>query len=156
MPRVRARLLLAEMSVRKSCAPAICSALPSPVTQRQASSCPKLPASPHPIMPDGAAAMQLSMPLGSWTPDPHVPDMLRHAPSSTPPTRLAGKQLEKLGLKDSLTKGGDERPPDEQRLAPKAVRKDAGWQVHHQARNGVDADRAAHCCSAHSKALQKL
>lgn len=51
MPSVRARLPETEMSVRKSCAPAICSALPTPVTQRHTSSCPNVPDMPQPTMP---------------------------------------------------------------------------------------------------------
>lgn len=51
VPRVRARLVDREISVRNSCAPAICNALPIPVTHRHASSCPKVPDIPHPIIP---------------------------------------------------------------------------------------------------------
>ena len=37
----------------------------------------------------------------------------------------------------ALTKSSDQGAPDQQGLAAIAVRKDASWQVHHQAGNGV-------------------
>ena len=53
VPRHCARFSGVEMSARKSCAPVFCSADPTPVRHRAASSCPKLLDSPHPIMPAG-------------------------------------------------------------------------------------------------------
>ncbi len=51
VPRVLARLLEREISARYSCDPDICSAEPTPVTQRQASSCVKFRDMPQPIIP---------------------------------------------------------------------------------------------------------
>ena len=51
VPKVLARLLEREMSARYSCDPDICSAEPTPVTQRQAKSCVKFRDIPQPIMP---------------------------------------------------------------------------------------------------------
>lgn len=64
MPIVLALLLDMDMSAKYSCDPDICSAEPTPVTQRQASSCVKFRDIPQPIIP--AAPATLSQICNAW------------------------------------------------------------------------------------------
>lgn len=62
VPRHCARFSVVEMSARNSCAPVFCSAEPTPVRHRAASSCPKSAARPQPIMPAPGSTACLQLP----------------------------------------------------------------------------------------------